>query len=157
MNKLIIFFIAMLPIIEIRGAMIYSQHPDINVNLLDALIIAILGNIFPIIFIFLFAKKILYFGKKFEITNNICDMILKKGHNLGSKLENKTGLALYISILIFVAVPLPGTGAWTATLAASLLDLDLKKTFIACSLGVVISGIIVSILSYGFFNVFFNF
>lgn len=153
MNKLIVFFISMLPIIELRGAIPYSQY--LKVNLLDSFIIAIIGNIIPIVFIFLFAKKLLFLGQKFKISKTFCDKILKKGHNLGSKLENKVGIALYISIFIFVAVPLPGTGIWTATLAASLLDLDLKKTFISCSLGVIVSGIIMSILSYGLFSLLF--
>ena len=147
---LIVFFVSMVPIIELRGAIPYAV--GFGLPLLPSYIIAIIGNMIPVPFIFLFARKVLVWGSKKKYIGKFFNWCLKKGEKGGEKLKQSAGKGLYIALLIFVGIPLPGTGAWTGTLAASLLNMDFKKSTLAVMGGVILAGIIMGILSLGVFK-----
>ncbi len=145
-----IFLISMVPLIELRGAIPVSQ--GLNLPLLRSYIICIIGNMIPVPIIYLFARKVLEWGADKKIIGKICIFFLVKGKKGGEKLQTKAGKGLFIALLLFVGIPLPGTGAWTGTLAASLLDMDFKETVIAVMLGVLLAGVIMSLASAGVFG-----
>ena len=130
----------MVPLIELRGAIPYSQL--FGLPLLPSYIIAVIGNMLPVPIIFLFARKVLEWGSDKPVIGKFFSFCLEKGHKGGQKLKEKAGKGLPIALLLFVGIPLPGTGAWTGTLAASLLDMDFKSSVIAVMLGVLLAGII---------------
>ena len=140
---IIIFLISMVPIIELRGAMPYAVLFDLP--MLQSYIICVIGNMIPVPFIFLFARKILVWGCDKKYIGKFFSWCLEKGEHGGQKLQEKAGKGLYVALLIFVGIPLPGTGAWTGTLAASILDMDFKKSVLACMGGVVLAGIIMGV------------
>ena len=144
---LIVFLVSMLPLIELRGAIPIAV--GFNIPLLPAYILAIIGNMLPVPFIFLFAKKVLEWGKDKKIIGKLFSWLLEKGHKGGQKLQKKAKNGLYFALFLFVGIPIPGTGAWTGTLAASILDMDFKKSVLAVTLGVILAGIIMAILSLG--------
>ena len=152
LKYLIVFLISMVPLIELRGAIPYAV--GFQLPLLPSYIVAILGNMLPVPFIFLFARKILEWGKNKKITKKFFTFCLEKGNKGGKKLQEKAGCNVYFALFLFVGIPLPGTGAWTGTLAASLLNLDFKKSIIAIMGGVVLAGIIMGVISLGIFNIF---
>ena len=137
---LAVFFISMVPLIELRGAIPYAIY--FGLPLLPSYIIAILGNMLPVPFIYFFARKVLEWGKDKKIIGKFFTWCLEKGHKGGAKLEEKAGKGLYWALFLFVGIPLPGTGAWTGTLAASILDMDFKKSVVAVMGGVVLAGLI---------------
>lgn len=147
---LIVFFISMVPLIELRGAIPYAVM--FNLPLLQSYILAVIGNMIPVPFIYLFARKILICGKDKPVIGTFFSWCLKKGEAGGKKLEETAGKGLYWALLIFVGIPLPGTGAWTGTLAASILDMDFKKSVIAVMGGVIMAGIIMGAASAGLFG-----
>lgn len=147
---LIVLFVSMVPIIELRGAIPYAV--GFGLPLLPSYIIAIIGNMIPVPFIFLFARKVLVWGSTKKYIGKFFSWCLKKGKKGGEKLKQSAGKGLYIALLIFVGIPLPGTGAWTGTLAASLLNMDFKKSTLAVMGGVILAGIIMGILSLGVFK-----
>jgi len=149
---LYVFLISMVPLIELRGAIPYAV--GFNLPLLPSYIIAIIGNMIPVPFIFFFARKVLEWGKdvKFELFAKFCRFCLEKGEKAKTKLLSGSDKSVYIALLLFVGIPLPGTGAWTGTLAASFLDLDFKKSVFAVMLGVILAGIIMGLLSSGIFG-----
>lgn len=148
-----IFFISMVPIIELRGAIPVSQAFNPALPLLPSYIICIIGNMIPVPFIFLFARRFLEWGQDKKYIGGICAFFLEKGHRGGAKLTEKAGKSgLFIALMLFVGIPLPGTGAWTGTLAASILDMDFKSTVLAVMLGVLIAGIIMMCISFGIFS-----
>ncbi len=149
---LIVFLISMVPIIELRGAIPYAV--GFGLPLLPSYIIAVLGNMLPVPLIFFFARKILEWGKDKKIIDKFFTFCLEKGNKGGQKLLSKAGRSVYLALFLFVGIPLPGTGAWTGTLAASLLNLDFKKSVISIMAGVVLAGIIMGVLSLGIFNIF---
>ena len=149
---LIVFLISMVPIIELRGAIPYAV--GFGLPLLPSYIIAVLGNMLPVPLIFFFARKVLEWGKDKKIIGKFFTFCLEKGNKGGQKLLSKAGRSVYLALFLFVGIPLPGTGAWTGTLAASLLNLDFKKSVIAIMAGVVLAGIIMGVLSLGIFNIF---
>ena len=108
----------------------------------------------PVPFIFFFARKILEWGKDKKFTKKFFTFCLEKGNKGGKKLQEKAGRNVYLALFLFVGIPLPGTGAWTGTLAASLLNLDFKKSVLAIMAGVVLAGIIMGLVSLGVFNIF---
>lgn len=134
----------MVPVIELRGAIPYAV--GFGLPLLPSYVIAIIGNMLPVPVIFFFARKVLEWGCRcrFGLFNRFCNWCMEKGHKGGERLSGKKGVGVYIALLLFVGIPLPGTGAWTGTLAASILDLDFKKSVIAVTLGVLLAGIIMS-------------
>ena len=147
---LIVFFISMVPLIELRGAIPYAI--GYNLPILPSYIIAIIGNMLPVPIIYLFARRVLEFRKDKKYIGKFFTWCLKKGEAGGKKLQAKAGKGLYWALFIFVGIPLPGTGAWTGTLAASILDMDFKKSVIAVMAGVILAGIIMGILSLGIFK-----
>lgn len=142
-----IFFIAMLPVIELRGALPFSQA--LGVPLLHAYMVCILGNMLPVPFIYLFARKLLIWGVDMPVISKFCLWVLNKGQAAGEKLTAKTKRSIYLALMLFVAIPLPGTGAWTGTLAASILHLDVRKTIVAVCAGILIAGLIMMVPSFG--------
>lgn len=150
-NKyLYVFLISMVPLIELRGAIPYSQL--FGLPLLQSYIIAVIGNMLPVPIIFLFARKVLEWGSDKPVIGKFFTFCLEKGHKGGQKLKEKAGRGLPVALLIFVGIPLPGTGAWTGTLAASLLDMDFKSSVIAVMLGVLLAGVIMGAASAGLFG-----
>ncbi len=146
---LYVFLISMVPLIELRGAIPYAKA--FGLPMLQSYIIAVIGNMVPVPFIYLFARKMLEWGSDKPVIGKIFTWCLKKGEKGGEKLK-KGGKGLYVALMLFVGVPLPGTGAWTGTLAASILDMDFKKSTIAVMLGVCIAGVIMGLLSLGIFG-----
>ncbi len=146
---LIVFFISMVPLIELRGAIPYAVA--FNLPLLQSYIIAILGNMLPVPVIFFFARKVLEWGKdvSFKPFAKFCRFCIEKGEKGKQALLSKSKNGIYVALFLFVGVPLPGTGAWTGTLAASFLDLDFKKSILAVMGGVVLAGLIMGLLSSG--------
>lgn len=145
----------MVPLIELRGAIPFGiglfavyeiESSPLGICLLYA--VCLLGNMLPVPFIFLFARKFLDWGQNQKIIGGLCRFFLEKGHKGGEKLQEKAGRGLYFALFLFVGVPLPGTGAWTGTLAASLLDMDWKKTSLSVIAGVLLAGIIMLTLSF---------
>lgn len=147
---LLVFLISMLPIVELRGAIPVSQAWDLP--LLQSYIICIIGNMIPVPFIYLFARKVLEWGQDKPVIGKLFTWCVEKGHRGGEKLKEKAGKGLFYALFIFVAIPLPGTGAWTGTLAASFLDMGFKKSVIAVLCGVLVAGLIMLALSFGVFD-----
>ena len=137
---LIAFFISMVPLIELRGAVPYAILMGLPV--VPSYIVCILGNMLPMPFIFFFARKVLEWGADKPVIGKFFSFCLKKGKSGGETLKSTAGRGLYFALFLFVGIPLPGTGAWTGTLAASILDMDFKKSVIAVMAGVVLAGII---------------
>lgn len=150
----IVFLISMVPIVELRGAIPIGVGAY-NLPVLTTFIICIIGNMIPVPFIFLFARKVLEWGQEKPYIGPLFKWFIKKGHKGGQKLQSKTGRGLYYALFLFVGIPIPGTGAWTGTLAASILDLDFKKTVFSVLGGVLLAGIIMAVSSYGLFEIIF--
>ena len=150
-NYLWIFFISMVPIIELRGAIPVSQALELPI--IQSYIICIIGNIIPVPVIYLFARKFLEWGKDKKLIGKICTFFLEKGGAAGEKLTSKAGRGVFVALMLFVGIPLPGTGAWTGTLAASMLNMKFRDTVIAVTLGVLIAGIIMMAGSFGVFAI----
>lgn len=144
---LITFFISMVPLVELRVAIPYSQVAGLP--LLQSYIICIIGNMLPVPVIFYFARKVLEWGCDKPIIGKVFTFCLEKGHKGGAKLKATAGRGLPWALLLFVGIPLPGTGAWTGTLAASILDMDFKSSVLACMGGVLLAGIIMGVASTG--------
>jgi uncharacterized membrane protein len=106
----------------------------------------------PVPFIYLFARAVLNWGKDKPLIGGICRFCLTKGEKGGQKLQEKAGRGLFVALLLFVGIPLPGTGAWTGTLAASILDMDMRSTVGAVMLGVLLAGVIMMTLSFAGFS-----
>ena len=149
---LISFFISMVPLVELRVAIPYAL--GVGLPVLPSYIVCIIGNMLPVPIIFLFARKVLEWGADKPVIGKFFTFCLEKGHKGGEKLQAKAGRGLFLALLLFVGIPVPGTGAWTGTLAASLLDMDFKSSVIAVLLGVVLAGIIMGLVSAGVFSVF---
>lgn len=147
---LIVFFISMVPLVELRGAIPVSQGFDLPI--IRSYIICIVGNMLPVPVIYLFARKFLEWGQDKKFIGGICSFFLVKGQKTGEKLEAKAGKGLFVALFLFVGIPLPGTGAWTGTLAASLLDMKFRDTVIAVMAGVLFAGLIMMALSMGVFS-----
>ncbi len=146
---IIVFFISMVPLVELRGA-IPVAVAYFRLSEVMSFIVAIIGNMLPVPIIFFFARKVLEWGKDKKYIGKFFTWCLLKGEKGGNKLQAKAGKSLYWALLLFVGIPIPGTGAWTGTLAASILNLDFKKTVIAVMSGVLLAGIIMMVLSIGF-------
>lgn len=147
-----IFFISMVPLIELRGAIPVSQV--LHLPIVQSYIICIIGNMLPVPIIYLFARKVLEWGAEKPVIGKFFTWCLEKGEKGGRKLQEKAGRGLFLALLLFVGIPLPGTGAWTGTLAASILDMDFKSTTVAVMLGVLLAGIIMMVLSFAGVSLF---
>ncbi|GFI64760.1 hypothetical protein IMSAG185_00350 [Lachnospiraceae bacterium] len=147
---LFVFFISMVPLIELRVAVPIAI--GMNLPVVPSYIVCIVGNMLPVPIIFLFARKVLEWGADKPVIGKFFTFCLEKGHKGGEKLKEKAGRGLFVALLLFVGIPLPGTGAWTGTLAASLLDMDFKSSVIAVLGGVILAGIIMGLASAGLFG-----
>lgn len=130
----------MVPLIELRGAIPVAQ--GMGLPILSSYIVCIIGNMLPVPVIYLFARKVLEWGADKPVIGGFFTFCLEKGQKGGRKLTEKAGRGLFLALLLFVGIPLPGTGAWTGTLAASILDMDFVPTIIAVMLGVLLAGVI---------------
>ena len=149
---LIVFLISMVPLIELRGAIPYAVA--FHIPTLPAYLIAVIGNMLPVPIIYLFARRVLEWGKDKKYIGKFFTFCIEKGHKGGQKLKEKAGNGLFIALLLFVGIPVPGTGAWTGTLAASILDMDFKSTVAAVMLGVLLAGMIMMIVSLAGVTIF---
>lgn len=147
---LIVFLVSMVPLIELRGAIPIAA--GMGLPFVQYYIIAIIGNMIPVPFIYFFARKILVWGSDKPVIGNFFTWCLEKGEKGGKKLQETAGKGLFVALLLFVGIPLPGTGAWTGTLAASILDMDFKSSVLAVMLGVILAGIIMALASMGLFG-----
>ena len=146
LKYLAIFFVSMVPLIELRGAVPIALGWDLDP--VASYIICIIGNMLPVPFIYFFARKVLLWGKDKRFIGKFFTFCLSKGERAGQKLTAVGGRrGLFIAMLIFVGIPIPGTGAWTGTLGASFLNMGFKSTVVSVSLGVIMAGIIMGTIS----------
>ena len=142
-----IFLISMIPLIELRGAVPVSQV--MGLPIVPSFIVCIIANMLPVPIIYLFARKVLIWGADKPIIGRFFSFCIEKGEKGGKKLQAKAGRGLFVALLLFVGIPLPGTGAWTGSLIASLLEVDIKKSSIAIFCGLVMATVIMYVVSYG--------
>ena len=150
MGYLYTFLISMVPLIELRGAIPIGV--GLGVPWYWAVIISMVGNMIPVPILFFFALRVLEWGADKPVIGKFFTWCLNKGHKGGEKLKEKAGKGMFWALLLFVGIPLPGTGAWTGTLAASMLDLDFKKSVLAVLCGVILAAVIitaVTLLGFG--------
>ena len=149
---LLIFLVSMVPLIELRGSIVMAVGMDLDY--FTALAVSVIGNMLPVPVIYFFARKVLLWGADKKYIGKFFRFCLEKGEKGGQKLTAKAGRGgLFVALMLFVGIPLPGTGAWTGTLAASFLNMGIKSTAAAVSLGVIIAGIIMGVASTGVFSV----
>lgn len=147
---LIVFLVSMVPIVELRGAIPIGVGMGLNPWICFA--VAIVGNMIPVPIIYFFARKVLVWGKDKKYIGKFFTWCLVKGEHGGQKLMRKGPQGLFVGLMLFVGIPLPGTGAWTGTLAASILDMGFKRAVWAVILGVLIAGTIMLLASLGVFS-----
>ena len=137
----------MVPIVELRGAIPIAVGMDLDY--LTSMIVCCVGNMLPVPFIYFFARKVLLWGADKKYIGKFFRFCLEKGEHAGQKLVKKAGRGgLFLALMLFVGIPLPGTGAWTGALGASFLKMGIRSTALAVSLGVIIAGIIMTILTH---------
>ena len=152
-NYLIIFLVSMVPLVELRGSIVMAVGMDLDYW--TALVVCAIGNMLPVPFIYFFARKVLHWGADKKYIGRFFRFCLDKGEQAGRDLIRKTGKGgLFVAMLLFVGIPIPGTGAWTGTLAASFLDMGFKPTVLSVSLGVILAGIIMGVTSHTALHVF---
>ena len=152
-NYLIVIFISMLPLIELRVAV--PMAIDMGIDPLTALIVCAVANMIPVPIIYFFARKFLLWGCKQKYIGRFCTFFVDKGEKAGRKLVKRTGRGgLFLALLLFVGIPIPGTGAWTGTLAASFINMGFKSTVVSVSLGVLLAGMIMGTASLAVFGFF---
>ena len=150
---LIAFFMSMIPILELRGAVPYAVAMDIPYYW--ALVICAVGNMVPVPFIYFFARKFLVWGSEKKYIGKVCDFFLVKGDRAGQTLIKKAGRGgLFVALLLFVGIPLPGTGAWTGALGASFLNMGFKTTVASVCLGVILAGCIMAAVTTAGLHIF---
>ena len=150
---LLCFFISMVPLIELRAGVPFAVGMGLDYT--TALVICVIGNMLPVPIIYIFARKVLEWGRDKKYIGKFFTYCIEKGEKGGRKLTQAAGRkGLFVALLLFVGIPLPGTGAWTGTLAASFLNMGLKTTATAVSLGVIMAGIIMGIGSHTALHVF---
>ena len=154
LKYVVVFIVSMVPLIELRGAIPIGLSTLLGdpLPIIPLYIVCILGNMLPVPFIFFFARKVLLWGANKKFIGKFFTFCLEKGEKGGKALQEKAGRGLYVALFLFVGIPLPGTGAWTGTLAASFLDMDFKKSVIAVMAGVILAGIIMGLASVGVFG-----
>lgn len=150
---LLAFLVSMVPLIELRGGVPFALGMGLNYT--EALLICIIGNMLPVPFIYFFARKVLIWGADKKYIGKFFRYCLAKGERGGQKLAKTAGRGgLFVALMLFVGIPIPGTGAWTGTLAASFLNMGIKSTALAVILGVLIAGIIMAAATTGVFSAF---
>ena len=148
---LIAFLVSMVPLIELRGGVPIAL--GMGIPYFEALIVCIIGNMLPVPIIY-FARKVLLWGCDKKYIGKFFSYCIEKGEKGGQKLTKTAGRGgLFVALMLFVGIPLPGTGAWTGTLAASFLNMGIKSTALSVSLGVVIAGIIMAVASTCVFSI----
>ena len=153
MKYLLVFLISMVPLVELRLAV--PMALSMGLPFWGCLPICVLGNLLPVPVIYLFARKVLVWGADKRYIGKIFTFFLVKGEKAGQKLTQAAGRGgLFIALMLFVGIPIPGTGAWTGALGASFLNMGLKSTTLSVSLGVVIAGIIMALASTGVLSIF---
>ncbi len=150
---LIVLFVSMLPLVELRGAIPIAA--GFGLPEIPALLIAIIGNLIPMPLVFIFAQSFLEWGSQRKYLHKFCKWLTQKGHRAGKKLQDRNSASVYFALMLFVGIPIPGTGAWTGTLAASLLNLDFKKTMTAMIFGTLMAGLIMLAVSFGLIELIF--
>ena len=149
---LLIFLVSMVPLIELRGGVPIAV--GMGLPYFPSLLVCIVGNMLPVPIIYFFARKVLEWGKDKPYIGKFFTYCIEKGEHGGQKLIARAGRGgLFVALLLFVGIPLPGTGAWTGTLAASFLNMGIKSTTLAVVLGVILAGIIMGVASTGVFSV----
>ena len=149
---LLIFLVSMVPLIELRGSIVMAVGMDLDY--FTALAVCVIGNMLPVPFIYFFARKVLQWGAHRKYIGKFFRYCLEKGEEGGVKLVARAGRGgLFLALMLFVGIPLPGTGAWTGTLAASFLNMGIKATAAAVSLGVILAGFIMGMASTGVFSI----
>lgn len=143
MKELIVFIISLIPTIELRGGIIAGYL--LGLPWLRNLVVAVIANVIPVPFILFFIKKVLAFMRKHGILVKLVDWIEARGQSKSSAVTKYEVFGL----MLFVAIPLPGTGAWTGSLVAALLEMDVKKAMLSVFAGVLVAGFIMTVLSYG--------
>ena len=150
---LLIFLVSMVPLIELRGGVPIAV--GMGLSYFPSLIVCVIGNMLPVPIIYFFARKVLEWGRDKKYIGKFFTFGIEKGEHGGQKLVQRAGKGgLFIALMLFVGIPLPGTGAWTGTLAASFLNMGIKSTSLAVSLGVILAGIIMGIVSLTGVHVF---
>ena len=150
---LLAFLVSMVPLVELRGGVPYAVL--MGLDYWTALVVCVIGNMLPVPFIYFFARKVLIWGRDKKYIGKFFAHFIEKGEKGGQKLRERAGRGgLFIALLLFVGIPLPGTGAWTGTLAASFLNMGIKSTSLAVSLGVILAGIIMGAVSMTGVHVF---
>ena len=148
---LIVFFVSMVPLIELRLAV--PMATGMGLPYWPSLFICAIGNMLPVPIIYMFARKVLIWGSDKPYIGKFFSYCIEKGEHGGKRLVKTAGRGgLFVALMLFVGIPLPGTGAWTGTLGASFLDMGFKSTVLSVSLGVVLAGIIMALASTGVFN-----
>lgn len=142
-KEIVIFIISMIPILELRGGLVAASL--LNVSITTAIPICIVGNIIPIPFILLFIKQIFKWLKKIKLFRGMIERLEARAMGKSEAIKKYE----FWGLVLFVGIPLPGTGAWTGSLIAALLDIDFKKAILAELLGIIIATVIMSIVSYG--------
>ena len=146
------FLISMVPLIELRAGVPFAV--GMGLPYFEALAVCVIGNMLPVPFIYFFARKVLIWGADKKYIGKFFRFCLEKGEKGGQKLRHTAGRGgLFVALMLFVGIPLPGTGAWTGTLAASFLNMGIKSTALAVSLGVIIAGMIMGLASTGVFSI----
>ena len=147
LDRLIVFLLSMVPIIELRGAIPFGFAFKLPLG--ETLLLSLTGNIVIIPFVVILFNHILKIMRKLKPTEKIADWLEKRAVKNSKKIENW----VFVGLMLFVAIPLPGTGAWTAAMAAGLMQMKLRKAFIPIAIGVVIAAAIVTLVTYGVINI----
>ena len=147
------FLVSMVPLIELRGGVPIAV--GLGLDYWNALVVCVIGNMLPVPIIYMFARKVLIWGSDKPYIGKFFSYCIEKGEHGGKRLVSRAGRGgLFVALMLFVGIPLPGTGAWTGTLAASFLNMGFRATTLAVSLGVVIAGFIMGIVSMTGVHVF---
>ncbi len=153
MKYLLVFLISMVPLIELRGAIPVAL--GMGLDPVWSYIICVVSNMLPVPIIYFFARKVLFWGKDKKYIGKFFTFCLEKGERAGQKMVKAAGRGgLFVALMLFVGIPLPGTGAWTGALGASFLNMGFKSTVLSVSLGVIMAGIIMAVGSTGVISVF---
>ena len=153
LKYLLIFLVSMVPLIELRLAV--PMAVGMGLNYWTSLVVCVVGNMLPVPIIYFFARKVLLWGRDKKYIGKVFTFFLEKGEKAGQALTKKAGRGgLFVALMLFVGIPLPGTGAWTGALGASFLNMGIKSTTLAVCLGVIIAGGIMGLASAGAFHIF---
>lgn len=153
LKYLAVFLISMVPLVELRLAVPFAA--GLGLPYIPSLIVCVIGNMIPVPFIYFFARKVLAWGRDKKYIGRFCRFCLEKGEKAGQKMVKTTGRGgLFLALLLFVGIPLPGTGAWTGALGASFLNMGFKSTVLSVSLGVILAGCIMAVVSAAGLHIF---